>query len=117
LCKGELNDGSTYWAQGGIAAVLDQRDTVDAHISDTLNAGAGLCHEDAVRFTVEHSRNAVEWLVSQGVEFDKLTDGEHFHLTQEGGHTHRRIIHAADATGRAVSGTLSQRAQEAANLE
>ena len=117
LCKGELNDGSTYWAQGGIAAVLDQRDTVDAHIGDTLNAGAGLCHESAVRFTVEHSRDAVEWLVSQGVEFDKLTDGEHFHLTREGGHTHRRIIHAADATGRAVSGTLSQRAQEAANLE
>ncbi|HTO27819.1 MAG TPA: FAD-dependent oxidoreductase, partial [Devosia sp.] len=69
LCKGELNDGSTYWAQGGIVVVLDQRDTVDAHIGDTLNAGAGLCHESAVRFTVEHSRDAVEWLVSQGVEF------------------------------------------------
>src|SRR5690606_8169255 len=59
ICKGSLNEGSTRWAQGGIAAVLDENDTVDAHIADTLVAGAGLCHEDAVRFTVEHSRAAI----------------------------------------------------------
>lgn len=118
VCKGDLNEGSTYWAQGGIAAVLDQHDSVDAHIRDTLAAGAELCHEDAVTFTVEHSRQSIEWLVDQGVQFSRNTgkDGD-FHLTQEGGHSHRRIIHAADATGRAVSETLTERAQAAEHIE
>ena len=116
LSKGELNQGSTFYAQGGIAAVLDDKDSVEDHIADTLIAGAGLCHEDAVRFTVEHSRGAVEWLVSQGVEFSRYGE-DAFHLTREGGHSHRRIIHAADATGQAVSHTLSDRAEAAENLE
>ena len=118
VSKGELNQGSTYYAQGGIAAVLDDQDSVDSHIADTLTAGAGLCHEDNVRFTVENSRSAVEWLVTQGVEFTR-NDGpqESFHLTREGGHSHRRIIHAADATGRAVSSVLSDRAHEASNID
>jgi L-aspartate oxidase len=109
ICKGELGDGSTSWAQGGIAAVLDDEDTIDSHVADTLRAGAGLCHEDMVRFTVEHSRESIQWLVDLGVGFTKLVTpgGENeFHLTMEGGHSHRRIIHAADATGRAVSDTL-----------
>jgi L-aspartate oxidase len=118
ICKGELNQGSTYYAQGGIAAVLDNHDSIDSHIADTLNAGAGLCHEDSVRFTVENSRDAVEWLVTQGVEFTRNTDRQaSFHLTKEGGHSHRRIIHAADATGRAVSSALSDRAREADNID
>jgi len=109
ICKGDLNEGSTRWAQGGIAAAgLDENDTVDAHISDTLIAGAGLCHEDAVRFTVENSRDAIDWLVQQGVKFDRIAGD--FHLTREGGHSHRRIIHAADATGLAVSEGLTKRA-------
>lgn len=118
VSKGELNQGSTYYAQGGIAAVLDDRDSIDSHITDTLAAGAGLCHEDSVRYTVENSRSAVEWLVTQGVEFTR-NDGpkESFHLTKEGGHSHRRVIHAADATGRAVSGVLSDRAHEAENID
>jgi L-aspartate oxidase len=117
VCKNDLNTGSTWWAQGGIAAVLDANDTVEAHIADTLIAGAGLCHEDAVRFTVEHARESVEWLVELGVEFDRGDDSEPFHLTREGGHSHRRIIHSADATGRAVSETLSEHARETANIE
>ena len=117
ICKSELNEGSTFYAQGGIAAVLDNHDSVDSHVSDTLTAGANLCHTDAVKFTVENSRDTVKWLVDQGVQFSRNTD-EHqsFHLTKEGGHSQRRIIHAADATGRAVSETLSYRALEAPNI-
>jgi len=116
ICKGALNQGSTWWAQGGIAAVIDANDTVEAHISDTLIAGADLCHEDAVRFTVEHSRESIEWLVDQGVQFDRI-DSSDFHLTKEGGHSHRRIIHSADATGREVSETLTARALATPNIE
>ena len=120
LSKAELNQGSTYWAQGGMAAVLHNRDTVDSHVADTLAAGAGLCHRDAVEFTVKNSRHCVEWLVSQGVDFDlrQSTDqrGREFHLTREGGHSHRRIIHAADRTGRAISEVLSERAQASDNI-
>ena len=84
-----------------VAAVLHNRDTVSSHVEDTLAAGAGLCHRDAVEFTVGNSRRCVEWLVSQGVNFDRRDDRpgaaeREFHLTMEGGHSHRRIIHAAD---------------------
>ncbi len=117
ICKGDVNQGSTWWAQGGIAAVVDAGDTVEAHIADTLVAGAGLCREDAVRFTVEHSRESIEWLVEQGVQFDRSAGASGFHLTQEGGHGHRRIIHHADATGREVSETLTTRALNTPNIE
>ncbi len=116
LTKSDLSSGSTLYAQGGIAAVLDQTDSVEDHVRDTLEAGAGLCHADAVRFTVEHSREAIEWLIDQGVQFTRdETDG--YHLTREGGHSHRRIIHAADATGLAVSSALCQRVLDADNIE
>ncbi len=122
LSKGDLAGGSTYWAQGGVAAVLDDSDNIESHVQDTLVAGAGLCHEDAVRFTVEHSREAIEWLIEQGVPFTR--DDEHpqaeqgfaFHLTREGGHSHRRIIHAADATGAAIFSTLLERARQRRNI-
>lgn len=123
LSKGDLSNGSTYWAQGGVAAVLDNSDTVDSHVQDTLNAGGGLCREDAVRFTVEHSREAIEWLIEQGVPFTRDEQHAHeegsfeFHLTREGGHTHRRIIHAADATGAAIFNTLLAQARQRPNLE
>ncbi|MDP3517362.1 MAG: L-aspartate oxidase [Pseudohongiella sp.] len=126
LSKGTLSQGATYWAQGGIAAVLDETDSIDAHIADTLDSGAGLCHEDMVRHIVEHSQQAIQWLVEQGVPFTVLSPEEAgtgpasmplnrdnlkpLHLTQEGGHSHRRIIHATDATGRAVFETLKSRA-------
>lgn len=123
LSKGELANGSTYWAQGGVAAVLDDADTVESHVEDTLNAGGGLCREDAVRFTVEHSREAIEWLIAQGVPFTRDDEtaredgGFEFHLTREGGHSHRRIIHAADATGAAIFNTLLHQARQRPNIE
>ncbi|UUD65108.1 L-aspartate oxidase [Pseudomonas seleniipraecipitans] len=123
LSKGELANGSTFWAQGGVAAVLDDSDTIDSHVDDTLNAGGGLCREDAVRFTVEHSREAIQWLIDQGVPFtrddehDREDGGFEFHLTREGGHSHRRIIHAADATGAAIFNTLLERTRERSNVE
>lgn len=123
LSKGKLANGSTYWAQGGVAAVLDDTDTVESHVADTLNAGAGLCSEDAVRFTVEHSREAIQWLIDQGVPFtrdDKTAredGGFEFHLTREGGHSHRRIIHAADATGAAIFNTLLEQARQRPNIK
>ena len=115
LSKAAISSGATLWAQGGIAAVLDGEDSVENHIQDTLDAGAGLCHKDAVRFTVEHSRASVDWLVDSGVDFTRDNNAA-FHLTREGGHSHRRIIHAADATGQAVSTTLVAQAQARANI-
>ena len=122
LCKGDLNAGSTYWAQGGMAAVLHDRDTVDSHVADTLAAGAGLCNREAVEFTVSNSRRCAEWLVQQGVDFDLRQDQvdadyREFHLTMEGGHSHRRIIHSADRTGRAISEVLTEQALAAPNIE
>ncbi|MBF0335984.1 MAG: FAD-binding protein, partial [Alphaproteobacteria bacterium] len=110
LAKGPLAEGSTLYAQGGIAAVLDAADTTEAHVADTLNAGAGLCNVDSVRFVVENARTAIEWLIDQGVAFDR--EGDSWHLTREGGHSHRRVIHAADATGRAVETSLVDRVRE-----
>ncbi|MCU7249615.1 L-aspartate oxidase [Pseudomonas koreensis] len=123
LSKGDLANGSTYWAQGGVAAVLDDTDTIESHVDDTLNAGGGLCHADAVRFTVEHSREAIQWLIDQGVPFTRdehsgnEDGGFEFHLTREGGHSHRRIIHAADATGAAIFTTLLAQAKKRSNIE
>ncbi len=116
LSKAELTDASTFYAQGGVAAVLDETDSTDSHVADTLVAGAGLCHQDAVEFTVEHGPEAIGWLVEQGVRFT-LNEADQLHLTREGGHSHRRIIHAADATGYAISTTLVQRVRECANVD
>ncbi|MDC7717779.1 L-aspartate oxidase [Vogesella sp. DC21W] len=110
ITKRDLLEGSSSYAQGGIAAVLDTGDSVEQHISDTLIAGAGLCNEETTRFIVENSKEAIDWLVDLGVPFTR--DDSHqtgFHLTREGGHSHRRIIHAADATGAAVTSTLGQK--------
>ncbi len=115
VSKADISSGATLWAQGGIAAVLDDDDSLENHISDTLKAGGGLCHEDAVRFTVEHGRESIDWLIDSGVTFTR-DDESHYHLTREGGHSHRRIIHAADATGHAVSTTLTSQAQARANI-
>ena len=122
LSKSDLNSGSTSWAQGGMAAVLHERDTIESHVADTLQAGAGLCNEDAVTFTVEQSRSVVDWLVAQGVDFDLRNDQpddefREFHLTMEGGHSIRRILHAADQTGSAISKALNARITERANVK
>jgi L-aspartate oxidase len=119
LSKGELTQGSTYWAQGGMAAVLDKDDTVAAHVSDTLTAGVGLCRPEVVDFVVSRSADSVAWLVQQGVVFDRreTPNSKEFHLTREGGHSHRRVIHAADATGKAISEVLVDRILEKPNVE
>ncbi|HUS23378.1 MAG TPA: L-aspartate oxidase [Candidatus Binatia bacterium] len=114
VSKQSLSSGSTLWAQGGISAVLDKDDSLEAHVRDTLAAGAGLCDEAAVRFTVEHGPACIAWLIEQGVQFSHDEDdstGQRLHLTREGGHSHRRVVHAADATGRAVETTLASLAQ------
>lgn len=101
--------GASRWAQGGIAAVLAPTDDIEAHVQDTLIAGDGLCDEAAVRFTVEHGREAIDWLIDLGVPFtpDTAVDAAYpYHLTREGGHGARRIIHASDATGKALIDTL-----------
>lgn len=115
ISKGDISSGATLWAQGGIAAVLDDEDSLENHVSDTLNAGGGLCHQDAVKFTVENGRQSIDWLIDSGVDFSR-DDQAQYHLTREGGHSHRRIIHAADATGHAVSTTLASQAAARDNI-
>jgi L-aspartate oxidase len=118
VTKHEVLDGASNWAQGGIAAVLDGSDSVEDHVRDTLVAGAGLCHEDAVRFVVERGKRSVEWLVAQGVPFTRDdTHQDELHLTREGGHSHRRIAHAADATGSAVQKTLVEQVRNHPRIE
>ncbi len=115
LAKSTLTDASTYFAQGGVAAVLDETDSLEQHIDDTMIAGAQLCELDAVKQTVEGGKPSVDFLLKHGVQFT-LDEQAQLHLTREGGHSQRRIIHAADATGRAISSTLVQRAQEKSNI-
>ncbi|ACL72168.1 L-aspartate oxidase [Thioalkalivibrio sulfidiphilus HL-EbGr7] len=120
LSKGPITEGSTFYAQGGISAVLDDKDSLEAHVRDTLTAGAGLCDERSVRYTVEHGPASIRWLQDLGVPFteETLADGSiQLHLTREGGHSHRRVVHAADATGRAVEDTLVGQARRAPNIE
>lgn len=116
LAKSTLTDASTFYAQGGVAAVLDEMDSIEQHIDDTMIAGAQLCEMNAVKQTVEGGKPSVDFLLKHGVQFT-LDEQEQLHLTREGGHSQRRIIHAADATGRAISTTLVQRAQEKQNIK
>ena len=116
LSKGKLNEGATWYAQGGIAAVLDDQDSIEDHVNDTLKAGAGLCHEDSVKFTIERSKSAIQWLIDQGVDFTRNDTNDDYHLTKEGGHSHRRIIHSTDATGKAVHNTLTGKVKSTDNI-
>ncbi len=117
LSKGELRSGSTWHAQGGVAAVLDSEDSLESHIEDTLVAGGGLCHEEVVRFTVENGPRVIDWLVDKGMTFTREEGSDGYHLTREGGHSHRRILHTADATGKAVSETLVEQLLNHPNIE
>ncbi|MCB5191673.1 L-aspartate oxidase [Methylobacillus arboreus] len=116
ISKRGINDGASNWAQGGIAAVLTDNDSIEAHIQDTLTAGAGLCDAAVTRLVAEHGRETVEWLITEGVPFTREDDDSGFHLTREGGHSHRRIIHAADATGHAVQKTLAEKVRQHPNI-
>ena len=112
LAKAALSEGSTQYAQGGIAGVLDPFDTVNSHLNDTLEAGAGLCDPDVVKLVTEYASTSIQELIELGVPFSRC-EGDQchypFHLTQEGGHSHRRVIHAADHTGLSIVDTLIQK--------
>ncbi len=114
LAKGDLAGGSTAWAQGGIAAVLDAGDTFDEHIRDTMVAGAGLNRRDTVEFVIERAPHAIDRLTALGVPFNM--DGNTLHLTREGGHSKRRIVHVDDATGWAVQEALLKAARANPNV-
>ena len=119
LSKSQVQESATFYAQGGIAAVFDETDSIDSHILDTLVAGAGICDSQAVRFVATHAKTCVEWLIEQGVKFDTHSEDKgdaHYHLTREGGHSHRRILHSADATGKAVQTSLAEQALAHPNI-
>ncbi len=117
LAKRGFDEAATAWAQGGIVGVLGDDDSVELHVRDTQEAGAGLVDEHAAEFIAEHSAQAIEWLVEQGVPFTADPDGPlGLHLTREGGHAVRRIAHAADATGRAIHEALLDRARRHPNI-
>jgi len=117
ICKDDLFTSSSQRAQGGIAAVMDQEDSLDSHIQDTLVVGAGLSDPTVVEFTITKAKSAIEWLIKQGVQFTTQTEGQNFHLTREGGHSHRRVVHAADSTGATVVKTLSEQVAEHHNIQ
>ena len=114
ISKRGLEDSASGWAQGGIAAVLDSQDSIEAHIQDTITAGAYLNDPVATRFVIENGRRAIGWLIDQGVPFTRDTSG--YHLTREGGHSVRRVIHVADMTGLAVQNTLTKKVRENPNI-
>ncbi|MCK5819165.1 MAG: L-aspartate oxidase [Psychromonas sp.] len=119
LSKGKLSEGSTLYAQGGIASVYAENDTIDSHVNDTIICGAGLCDVEAVKFTINHAKESMEWLIDIGIAFDRKEDKnglEAYHLTKEGGHSHRRILHVADATGRSIETTLLSKATTHHNI-
>ena len=119
LSKGPLTEGSTMYAQGGVSAVMGENDSYESHIADTLDAGAGLCDPNVVRFAVESGTAAIEWLIDEGVPFstERTERGTTLHLTREGGHSHRRVVHAADSTGQAIETTLVDQARQHHNLD
>ena len=122
LSKGELDSGGTMHAQGGIAAVMSENDSIESHIKDTIRAGAGLCNPKVVKFVVTHAKDAINWLIDEGVAFTKhetsyVTKDFSYHLTKEGGHSHRRILHAKDATGEAIQTTLSKLLKNYSNIK
>jgi L-aspartate oxidase len=112
ITKNAAESGSTDWAQGGIAAVFDAADTVASHVADTIEAGAGLCDPVTVRYVAARAREAIDWLASEGVGFDRNPDTGEYQLGREGGHSHRRVVHSADATGHAVESALIARLGE-----
>jgi L-aspartate oxidase len=115
ITKGPSKDGSTYYAQGGISAVLKENDSFDSHIADTLRVGGSLSNKETVKFTIEHGPENIRWMQELGVPFSSeifKSGNRELHLTREGGHTHRRVVHAADATGKAMSDTLENHARQ-----
>ena len=123
LSKDSLNEGSTYYAQGGISAVVDHSDSIESHVEDTLTAGAGLCDTEIVTQVVSKGEEAIQWLMDKGVPFTRnheTPDSNQacdLHLTREGGHSNRRVAHADDASGKAIEVTLLEQVQARTNIE
>ena len=121
LSKNALIEGATLYAQGGVSAALDKHDSIESHVQDTLTTGVGLCNPEIVRFVVERAQESIDWLVDMGVDFTRSNESAKttspFHLHKEGGHSHRRVIHAADATGKAIETTLESRVRKHKNIE
>ena len=121
LSKNALIEGATLYAQGGVSAALDKHDSIESHVQDTLITGVGLCNPEIVRFVVERAQESIDWLVNMGVDFTRSNEPAKttspFHLHKEGGHSHRRVIHAADATGKAIETTLESRVRKHKNIE
>ena len=121
LSKEQLTEGSTFYAQGGISAVLDKSDSFESHIADTLDSGAGLCDEAIVRHVVENGPQAINWLLQSGVPFTRENNDiegiDGLHLTREGGHSNRRVAHAADASGKAIETTLVSKVKQKHNID
>lgn len=119
LSKKMLHESATLYAQGGIAVVFDKMDSVASHLDDTLIAGAGLCDKEIAEFIIKNARHCMQWLIKQGVLFDTEVNpqGEkNFHLTREGGHSYRRILHNADTTGKELENKLIQKASLDPNI-
>ena len=116
ISKETIVDSSTWYAQGGIAAVMGEKDTVEEHIADTLEVGDGICDKHAVAHCVKNSKSAIDWLIEMGVNFTMTQNGEKLHLTQEGGHSKRRVAHSKDTTGKEVSNSLIARARKIKNI-
>ena len=117
LAKRNLDEAATAWAQGGIVGVLGTDDSIESHVRDTQDAGAGLVDEHTARFIAQHSAQAIEWLVERGVPFSPDPEGPlGLHLTREGGHAVRRIAHAADATGKAIHDVLLDEVKRHPNI-
>lgn len=120
LSKDALIEGATLYAQGGVSAALDKHDSIESHVQDTLITGVGLCNPEIVHFVVERAQESINWLVNMGVDFTRSNKSTRttspFHLHKEGGHSHRRVIHVADATGKAIETTLESRVRKHKNI-
>ena len=116
--KGDLKEGNTFYAQGGIAAVMAKEDSIESHIADTIKAGAELCNIDTVRFVITNAAPAIHWLIDQGVSFTKNPSGSdsEYHLTREGGHSFRRVFHTKDATGSEIENVLVAQVRKNPNI-
>ena len=116
VSKREILDSSSQWAQGGVAAVMSNEDSIESHVKDTEFVGGGLTDPKVAHFVASHGKEAIEWLHGLQVPFSLDETTQQFHLTKEGGHSHRRVVHAKDATGRAIQATLSEQVKAHANI-
>ena len=116
VSKREILDSSSQWAQGGVAAVMSNEDSIESHVKDTEFVGGGLTDSKVANFVASHGKEAIDWLHDLEVPFSLDETTQQFHLTKEGGHSHRRVVHAKDATGRAIQATLSEQVKAHANI-